>query len=813
MKVSLEWLSDYVDLGGLGIDEISHALTMVGFEVEGIERAGLQPLENVVVGEILSYIQHPNADRLSVCQVDVGDGDPRSIVCGARNFRENDRVIVALPGAVLPGDFKIKKSKLRGEVSMGMMCSERELGLGDEHAGIAILHDRPELGTPVNDLFPKPDTVFHIEITPNRPDALSHIGIARELAAWFKRDLSYPELRTNYADSPEGRLVASLECREPELCPHYRGYSIRGVAIQPSPDWLKRRLTAIGLRPINNVVDITNFVLHETGQPLHAFDVAKVRGNRIDVRRAGDGESIVNLDERKRILNSDNLVIADGERALAVAGVMGSVDAEVDHATRDIFLESAYFNPVSIRKTSKQLQLSTDSSYRFERGVDPKGAEYAALRCIDMILDIAGGELLGPPLVTGEPPMVEREIDLSPGWVRQRIGFEISDEDMVRSLAALELTVTKAENPAGEPCFRVDIPSFRGDLYRPIDLVEEVIRLYGSDRIPEGTVKASVTLREDDPVPVYERQAAALLIGKGFQEAVHYSFRSEADVKRWHGDIPLDQVALENPLASDASHLRTSLVPGLLDCLKLNQARHNNVERLFESGRVFREFDGNVHEIFSVGFVIVQDGPGKWRQPAKPDYYTAAGIAGDLLEQAGISINRWDIRPIAASPAWQSGHAAEVGIPGNGYHAEFGLLDLEMTREWDLDSPVLAGSIHFLPEFLKRPRLRHYYKPFSLLPPAIRDLAIVVPRSIPSGEVERVLRDIASSRCSDQMILESVEIFDIYTGTGIPEGHVSIACKLIFRNLERTLNDKEVNEVFQLIQNDLDQKDGMQVRR
>ncbi len=813
MKVSLEWLNDYVDLGGLGTDEISHALTMVGFEVEGIEFAGLQPLDNVVVGEVMSFVQHPNADRLSVCQVDVGDGELRNIVCGAKNFRANDRVIVALPGAVLPGDFKIKKSKLRGEVSMGMMCSERELGLGDDHAGIAILESRPEPGTPVNDIFPKPDTVFDIEVTPNRPDALSHIGIARELAAWFKKDLKYPELRTNYAEAKEGKLVDSLECPEPELCPHYRGYSIRGIAIAPSPDWLKRRLTAIGLRPINNVVDITNFVLHETGQPLHAFDVKKIRGNRIVVRCAHPNESIVNLDDKKRVLNNSNLVIADAERALVVAGVMGSVDAEVDNSTKDIFLESAYFNPGSIRKTSKQLQLSTDSSYRFERGVDPKGAEFAALRCIDMILDLAGGELLGPPLVTGEPPLVEREIDLYPEWVRQRIGFDVADAEMVQYLTALELDVVEAEDPAGVRYLRVGVPSFRGDLYRPIDLVEEVIRMYGSDRIPEGSVKASVTLREDDPVPVYERQASSFLIGKGFQEAVHYSFRSEADLKRWEGDTPLGELALENPLASDASHLRTSLVPGLLDCLQINLARHNQVERLFESGRVFRQFDGNVYELFSIGFILLQEGSEKWRKPAKPDYYTVSGLALDLLEQAGITINSWQIRPIASAPAWQAGHAGETGSLSDGFHAEFGLLDIGMTREWDVESPVLAGSIYLLPEYLKKPRERSYFKPFSLFPPAIRDLALVVPQTVPAGEVEKTLREIATSRCGDSMLLESVEVFDLYTGRGVPENHVSIACKLIFRNNERTLNDKEVNAVFQLIQNDLDAEEGLQVRR
>ena len=359
-----------------------------------------------------------------------------------------------------------------------MLCSERELGLGDDHAGIAILDSRPEVGTPVNELFPKPDQVFDIEITPNRPDALSHLGIARELAAWFKRPLVYPELKVNFTEASEGKLVDSLECTSPELCPHYRGYSLRGVAVEQSPDWLKRRLQAIGLRPINNVVDATNYILHETGQPLHAFDVEKIGGRQVIVRPARKGEKITTLDEKERQLNAHNLVIADAEKALVVAGVMGSVDAEVDDSTTDIFLESAYFNPVSVRRTSKQLGLSTDSSYRFERGVDPKGAEYAALRCLDLILELAGGEILGPPLVAGEPPLMEREIDLSPEWVRQRLGFDVSDGEIEQSLSRLELRLSATEDADGKPLFRVAVPSFRGDLYRPIDLVELGLHLF-----------------------------------------------------------------------------------------------------------------------------------------------------------------------------------------------------------------------------------------------------------------------------------------------------------------------------------------------
>jgi phenylalanyl-tRNA synthetase beta chain len=492
---------------------------------------------------------------------------------------------------------------------------------------------------------------------------------------------------------------------------------------------------------------------------------------------------------------------------------MGSVDAEVDGNTKDIFLESAYFNAVSIRRTSRQLGLSTDSSYRFERGIDPKGAEFAALRCLDLMVELAGGELLGPPLVVGEPPMMEREIELSPDWVRDRLGFHVSDEDIESSLTRLELSVGVTEDTTGKTIFRVGVPSHREDLYRPIDLVEEVIRMYGSDRIPESIVKATVTLTEDDPVPVYQRVATNLLTGKGFQETIHYTLRNGDDLGKWDSRGAGEALSMANPLASDATHLRNCLLGGLLDCLKLNLARHNQVERLFECGRVFWELDGKVHELFSVGFVILQDGRTVWKKGEKPDFYLPSRLVTDLLEAAGILVNNWQFQALSGEPAWQEGQAASLGSPGEGWDAKFGLLDVGMTRDWDIESPVLAGVVAFLPEFLRKPRQRQTFAPFSVFPPAIRDLAVVVASSVPAGEVEKALFEAASKRVGEDMLLESVDVFDIYAGPGLPEDHVSIACKLSFRNPERTLNDKEVNAVFQLIQNDLDAVDGMQVRR
>lgn len=813
MKISLEWMQDYVDLRGLSEKELSHALTMVGLEVEGVERVGLAPLHNVVVGQIVSFAQHPNADRLSLCQVDVGDGAIRSIVCGAKNFQAGDRVIVALPGAVLPGDFKIKESKLRGVMSQGMLCSERELGMGDDHAGIAILAGEPALGTPINEFYGEADLVFDLEVTPNRPDALCHIGVARELAAWFRRELKYPEVRINAVDLPAGRLVESVDSLNPEFCPHYRGYSIRGVRVAESPDWLKRRLTAIGLRPINNVVDITNFVLMETGQPLHAFDVKKIRGGRIVVRLAGEGEKITTLDGKLRQLLPGDLVIADAERPLVIAGVMGSLDAEVDASTTDIFLESAWFDPLTVRRTGKRLGLSTDSSYRFERGVDPKGAEFAALRCAELIVELAGGELLGPPLVSGQPPLSEQEILLSPDWVRARLGFTISDADMLACLERLELAVSETQDDDDKVLFKVDIPSFRQDLYRPIDLVEEIVRMYGSDRIPEGEIKATATLMDDHPVPVYQRLATAIMVGRGLHETIHYTMRSEAETLVWSGHASAEALALANPLASDASHLRVSLLPGLLDCLRLNASRQQTVYGLFECGRIFREHGGAVHEVYSVAFVLPQASAAGIGARQKADFFTAQRLVLDLLAAAGIACDPAQLQPATEDGIWQSGHAASVGTFQDQYEARMGLLDLRLTRGWDLEEPVVAGSVDILPEYFLQARQRPTYQAFSLFPPAIRDLAVVVDAACPAGQLQQLIARTAAAQLTDGVELECVELFDIYQGPGIAAGKKSVAAKLTYRHLSRTLTDKEVNGVFQATLAALDARDELEIRR
>ncbi|MBN2069632.1 MAG: phenylalanine--tRNA ligase subunit beta [Opitutales bacterium] len=814
MKISLEWLSKYVDLSPYSADDIEKALTMIGFEVEGIHQTGLPPMENLVVGKVLEKEPHPDADRLNVCQVDVGQDVPVQIVCGATNYKVGDSVPVALPKCVLPGDFKIKKSKLRGVKSEGMMCSARELGMGEDHSGLLILDNPPATGTSINDVFPAGDTVFDIEVTPNRPDCLSHLGMARELAAYFCLDLVYPEVNTSVVrpDAAPRHLVGKISIETEENCPHYQGWSIRGVKIAPSPKWLQKQLTAVGLRPINNVVDITNYVLMELGQPLHAFDAAKISGSQIIVRMAQQGEKITTLDEKERTLEDYMMVIADAQRPLVIAGVMGSVTAEVDDSTVDIFLESAYFKPSCIRRTSRRLALSSDSSYRYERGVDPSGAEFAAMRAVDLILQCAGGELAGPPLVAGESLELKQEIEITANYVRKSIGFDAPDAEIARVFESLELELDEFTSNEGEHTFCVGIPSFRLDLQRRADLVEEFLRIYGTDKIPSTPVTITSTIHEDSPLATFQQKAATLLVGQGFNECVHYPMRSEVDVAQWVAPEELDQLALANPLASDQSHLRASVLPGLLDAVKLNRSRHNDPRRLFEIGRAFRSHEGKLWEVLYIGFVLVPQSEQSWKKREEDDFYTAAALAQKILSVAGINVTSKDFALISDHAAWQQGQAAQVGGFTQGWSAEFGMLDVTMLSDKGIDDCVFAGGLYFLPAFLDQGADRSAFKAFSLYPPATRDLALVVDQSVPAGVVQAKLESLSAKSTQGAFAVESVSIFDIYQGKGVEDGKKSLAFSIRFRSVERTLNDEEVNKAFEFIQAKIQEEADYRIR-
>lgn len=819
MKVSYQWLRNYIDLERTNT-EVEEALTLIGFEVEEVVEIGMPELHNVVVGEVLSRDPHPNADRLSICRVQVDTaGSEKRIVCGAQNYKVGDRVPVALPGAVLPGNFKIKASKLRGEPSEGMMCSGVELGIADEADGLLILEQRPELGTPINDVFPYRDTVFDVEVTPNRPDCLSHVGIARELAAYFGLDLTYPDVSHNFSDSAGNggaeELLRSVSIEAEDGCPHYTVHLIAGVKVGPSPEWMQRALQAVGLRPINNVVDITNYVLLELGQPLHAFDVSKIGGRRLVVRQANHNEKITTLDDKERTLSHQMMVIADEARPLVIAGVMGSVDAEVDEGTTDIALESAYFDPSSIRRTSRRLGLSTDSSYRFERGVDPLGLVFAAQRAADLILDLAGGTLVGARMEAGSEPLMRDEITIGETFIHKKCGFVIARERVEEIFSALELQYHRKTDEEGEILWTVEIPGFRADLETPIDLVEELIRIHGTDKIPAAPVRSTGLVAKDHPVFRYNQNASAYLVGQHLTECVNYTLRSGEELKTWYSQAGVESLGLANPLSTDQTHLRWSLIPGLLDNVRLNQARKTGAGGFFECGRVFRDVDGKVSELNAVAFMMVDDEKSRtWMKREKGDFFLAKKHVEILARMAGIDLSNGTFAPVKLNnAAWQDGHSAVAGdFLSQGFEARMGLISPFLLKTYDIEGTAVAGILEFLPEILadeEKPRL---FKPFSLFPAAERDLALLTAKETPAGEVRRELWRIARAATPATFDLEAVEPFDLYEGKGLPEGKKSLAFSLTFRASDRTLTDEEVNGVFQTIQNKIVEETAFTIR-
>ena len=810
MKISYHWLREYVDLD-LSPARLEEALTLLGFEVEGRETVGLVPLPGVVVGEVVEYGQHPNADRLRLCRVRVGVGEERSIVCGATNFAEGDRVPVALPGAVLPNGMEIRVAPLRGVESEGMICSARELGLGEDHSGILVLETRPEVGLSLNEVFPEADTVFTAEVTPNRPDCLSHTGIARELAARFSLSLRWPAIERAVTDEGAPSLPGAVVVRDPAACPRYGAWSIRGVRVGPSPRWMQARLEAIGLRPVNNVVDCTNYVLHETGQPLHAFDYAKIREGILEVRRAVEGERIRTLDDRERELTTADLVIADGEGPLVVAGVMGSLDAEVDDSTRDIVLEAAHFAPAGIRATSRRLGLSTDSSYRFERGSDPLGLEYAAERCLDLILQTAGGEPGGPPHLEGSPPETITEIAVDPAEVVERLGFPVEPAEMAAAWESLGLEVFR---PGGwEQPWRVRVPSFRRDLARPADLVEEFLRLYGTDRIPAGPVPGGEPSGlPEDPLELRLPEIRRYLGAHGYAEAYHYSLVPAGEVRAWLGEPAESVLELANPLASDQSHLRASLLGGLLGAVHYNRNRRRTTHRFYEVGRVFGVREGRIQEKLAVAFTWAA-GPDDraWRPRRGLDLPELLRRVEEVVRLLGLAWDPSRVRPASADRPWLPGHSG--GLLGeDGWQAEWGVLSRGYLGRHGLEDPVWAAEVVVDPALVPGRGEPAAYEGLQRFPLSFRDVAVYAPRSRPAEEVRARVAGYAAAGL-ESFRAEEVRLFDLYEGDDLPGGRRSLAFTIAYGAPDRTLGEEEVADAFGRLCASLDADEELELRR
>ena len=827
MRISTNWLRDYVETG-LSAEELGDLLTMSGLELEEIERVGAD-LSGVVVGHVLETSHHPNADRLTLCKVDVGEGEPLQIVCGAPNVAGGQKVPVATVGTTLmlpsredPSErvaVKIKKSKLRGEVSQGMICAEDELGLGDEHDGILVLDDSAEIGQPFGEYLEatgqsKSDAVLDLAITPNRPDATSHIGVARDLAALTKQPLKLPEVAL-VEEGGEAAEQISVEIKDPKGCPRYVGMMIRGVKVGPSPDWLRGRLEAIGLRPINNVVDVTNFVLHEFGQPLHAFDYDLVAGRKIIVRRSVKGETITTLDGEERKLPEGTLLICDAEKPVAVAGVIGGASSEVSEATTNLLLESAYFEPVSIRKAAKALGLQTDASYRFERGVDPTGQARAAMRAAELIVEIAGGEIV-PGLVDAHPtPHTPLAVNLRPERVAKVLGIEVPIDDITRLLTAIGFEVED-----GEGGLRCTIPPFRPDIEREIDVIEEIARLWGFGRIPSpATTPVPLVPAGDTPEAKLLDNVRMRLIGLGFREIYTNSLLPKDTAKVFATSelsgtaatsVEVDIIETLNPVSQDMAALRTSLLPGLLNVAAYNQARGVEDLRFIETGHVYAPSSGSSNPvqgyrehtslIIGISGPIAQNGWNSEQRDA--DFFDLKGVFSHILDVLGVTgIEEYpsnDPGPLTAYRLVVSKDIRRLGTLAR--------ISDELAEQYNLKAPFFFAEIDAdILAVLAHEEENVRYKPISRFPAVDRDLAVVVGDDQPVGPMLATVRQTAGP------LLQSVRVFDLYRGGRVEGGQKSVAFALRFL-ANRTLRDEEVDGRIRKVVKALEREYGAQLR-
>ncbi len=786
MKISLNWLSEFVDLT-LDAESLSHLLTMAGVEVEDIHYLG-GTFPQVIVAQIISSEPHPNADRLSVCSVDDGSGTPRQIVCGAKNYRVGDKVPLALPGAKLPGDFHIKKGKLRGVESDGMLCSAKELNLAEDSDGLLILPAEAPIGSPVHELYP-PDIVFEVEITPNRGDLLSHYGIARELSALTGKALVVQE-NGHVQNAPPAVLV---DDQSKGTCIAYHARRIRGVRVGPSPAWLVRRLEAIGVRAINNVVDCTNLVLFETGQPLHAFDAARVH-ERIVIRHARDKENFHALDGQVYTLDTSDLVIADAHATIALAGVMGGEHSGVNAQTTDIILESAIFDPASVRRTARRHTLFSDSSARFERGVDPHGVLPALQRVTDFILELAGGELEGGVTSLGEPfgPLVR--VELRPARVQQLLGVDISNEEISSILMNFGLLRIRETESASE----WQIPSHRPDLTREVDLIEEIARAYGLDRIPAGRTFVASPESPVDLAYNYRMRLRRLLQGAGYQEARTLTLIPESALTDCISES-IQPLRVRNPLGEESALLRPGLSPGLARAASFNARQGADSIRLFEIGRVFQE--NPPQERMQLGILLTGPvAPISWHDsnPEAADFFDLKGLIENIVP------HRMQFIPCALPGL---GMGAEIFV-GEDRVGIAGQLRPRRTRELDMRRAVMVAELD-LDKMQSLGDVNVSFKPWPRYPSVRRDIAMLVPESITHQQIQQLLLT------SKEPLLARVEIFDVFmdaTGEKVPKDFKSVAYALTYASSERTLTSVEVAEAHDRMKERLQTRLGAQLR-
>jgi phenylalanyl-tRNA synthetase beta chain len=803
MKVTLNWLKQYATFVWTP-EELSERLTMMGIEVEGIQKLSGE-FEGVVVAQILASDKHPNADKLSVCKVADGRGE-RQIVCGAKNYKVGDKVPLALPGCTLPtsagaAPFTIKVSKMRGVESQGMLCSAKELGLAEDAEGLLILPAEAKVGQNLAEHLGRPagDVVFDLEVTPNRPDLNSVVGIAREICAVTGEPLKLPVIQFLNTSSEPIAGVVNVRVEDPKLCPRYNARVVRGIKVGPSPDWLRQTLEKVGVRSINNIVDITNFVLYEIGQPLHAFDyhllAAAGTGSvpTIVVRHASDGEKFTTLDGVERTLAADALLIADETKAVALAGIMGGRNSEIHETTVDVLIESACFQPQNIRATSKKLELRTDASYRFERGCDIGICDWASRRAAQLMSEIAGGVILGHNVDAYPHPAAQKEILLRPARSNLLLGIAIPRPEQVAFLQKLGLEILdeQVNTDQNDVPIRVRIPTFRVDLKSEIDLVEEIARLFGINRIPATAPRGAIGAHPFDSVYDQLMGVRRNLASAGLFEAQGQTLISDGYLER-PPEIGPQTVWLENPLSSDMNVLRPSLVPGLLDALRHNLHHKNQRVPLFEIGRVFFENQGQVAEERRLAIALTGNRlPSYWSgsdREASFDLYDLKGILEELFENLGLRGISFARRGETKALLLES---ASINL-GKQSVGEIGLVLPTLSRKLDLRDPVFVAEVN-IDFLLARSSNAKAFKPLPSLPSVRRDIAMLVPEQISHEAV------IAAVKQTKPQNLEAIELFDVFRGKNIPAGQKSVAYAFTYRGADRTLTDAEVNTAHEKV--------------
>ena len=808
MKISYNWLKQFINIDW-SAEKTGELLTDLGLEIEGIEpfesiKGGL---EGIVVGEVLTCEQHPNADRLKLTTVNIGDDEPLQIVCGAPNVAAGQKVPVATIGTTLytpEGEaWKIKKGKMRGEASHGMICAEDELGLGESHDGIMVLDPKIKVGSPASKVFKvENDTVFEIGLTPNRADAMSHYGVARDLKAGLlqqdvKVELITPSVSSYHIDSRT--LKIDVDVQDKEKAPRYCGVTIAGLKVEASPDWLKNKLKAIGLTPKNNIVDITNYVLHELGQPLHAFDANKIAGNKVVVKTCESGTKFTTLDDVERELSEENLMICDAEKPMCIAGVFGGKHSAVSESTTSIFLESAFFNPVSIRKTAKRHGLNTDASFRFERGIDPNITEYALKRAALMILDIAGGEIASD-IVDAYPNKIEDfQVRMSFENAKKLIGEEIPQETIKSILTSLEIKV----NNVTETGLGLTVPAYRNDVQREADIIEEVLRVYGYNNIAT-TEKLNASISNSSRFEDYKVQNTIgnQLASQGFFEIMANSLTSPKYVELSDQIDEANNVKMLNPLSNDLEVMRQSMLFSGLEAVAHNINRKRQDLKLFEFGKTYHHYQDKREENKHLSlFVTGNKSDERWNSSNNPsDFFFLKGIISTLLERLGL--NR--IKSVPTKTDFLS-EGLRLSL-GKKTLVDFGLVKKSVLKHFGISQEVLFADFNWdnVLEMVKHNKIK--FNPIPKYPEVRRDFALLLDQSVSFHDIYTIANQ------TERNLLKDVNLFDVYEGKNLPDGKKSYAVSFTLQDENKTLNDKVIDKIMSKLQTNFETKLGAELR-